>query len=145
MAFETHTYDPAQIILNFGGRDISGFAKGTFVKIMRNEDAFKLTVGADGENTRSKSNNKSGRFIFTLIQGSLSNDYLSSLATADELSNGGVVAGLVKDALGTTIAQAAKCWSVKKPDSEFADEAGNREWIFETGNMDYTVGGNAVI
>lgn len=137
------TYDPAQVIVNVDGRDISGYADGTFVNVARNADAFTLTVGADGESTRAKSNNKSGRFTFTLQQSSPSNDILDEIATSDELNNTGAVAVLVSDKSGTTIAQAQVAWVVKKPDSGFAKETENREWILETGNLEYTVGGNA--
>jgi hypothetical protein len=139
----TRSYDPAQVIVNVGGRDVVGFADGTFVKIERNVDAFSLVVGADGESTRVKSQNKSGRFTFTLQQSSPSNDYLSSVATQDELTSQGVVPSLVKEVGGATIAQASKSWIVKKSAVEFGKEAGNREWIVETGDLALEVGGTA--
>ena len=43
----TRSYDPAQVIINVGGRDVVGFADGTFVKVERNVDAFSLVVGAE--------------------------------------------------------------------------------------------------
>ena len=60
------TYDPKQISVIVGGAIISGFADGEFVTTERNEDAFTLNVGADGEGGRVKSNNKSGRITLTL-------------------------------------------------------------------------------
>lgn len=137
----TRQYDPSQIIINVNGSDISGFADGTFVHVERNVDAFSLVVGADGEVTRVKSQNKSGRITLTLQQSSPANDILSALADADELTNGGVVKTLVKDSQGTTIAQASKSWIVKKAATEFGKESGNREWMIETGVLTYTVGG----
>lgn len=145
MAFETHTYDPAQVILNYDGKDITGFADGTFLGIEFNADAFTLVVGADGESTRAKSNNRSGRVTFTLQQASLSNDVLNAIAEADRLSNSGARKLMVKDAGGGTLAQATAAWIVRKPKSEFAKEAENREWILETGNLDYNLGGNPVL
>jgi len=140
----TRTYDPAQVIINVDGRDISGYADGTFLTIARNADAFARTTGADGETTRSKSNDRSGRFTFVLQQSSPSNDILSEIATQDEISNGGVVAIRVTDKGGTTVAQGEQCWVVKKPDSGFAKETENREWVLETGDLQYDVGGNAL-
>lgn len=141
---QTRTYDPLQVIVNVDGRDISGFADGTFVTAVRNADAFTLTVGADGENTRAKSNNKSGRFTFTLQQSSPSNAILNEIATQDELSNGGVVPIRVSDKSGTSLSEGEKCWCMKKPDAPFGKETDNREWIFETGNLKHDVGGNAL-
>ena len=139
---ETRTYDPALVIINVDGRDISGFADGTFVGMERNNDAFTLTVGADGENTRAKSNDRSGRFTFTLQQSSPSNDILSEIASQDERANGGVVPVRVADKSGTTLGQAEKAWVVKKPATTFAKETENREWILETGELLLDVGGN---
>jgi len=78
------TYDPAQVTIIFAGIPISGFAEGTFVSVERNEDSWALQVGADGEATRAKSNNKSGRVTLTLIQSSFSNDALSAVMAVDE-------------------------------------------------------------
>lgn len=54
------TYDPSQVVATVGGRPLAGFAPGTFIEAERAEDAYSMTVGIDGEGTRSKSNNKSG-------------------------------------------------------------------------------------
>lgn len=146
MARETRQYDPAQVIVNVGGVDISGYAAGTFVEMERNVDAVTLVVGSDGESTRVRSQNRSGMFKITLQQSSPSNDVLSALATNDE--NGdptAVVPVLVKDANGTTLGQAKQAWIKKKPNSPFSDSAENREWQLETGNLDYTVGGEALL
>ena len=134
-------YNPANIILNVKGRDIVGFADGTFVKAERNVDAMSLVVGADGEATRVKSLNRSGKLTFTLQQSSPSNDMLSSLATADELSSSGVAPVLMKEVGGATIAQSSKAWVVKKAPVEFGKEAGNREWVLETHDLALEVGG----
>jgi hypothetical protein len=141
----TRSYDPAQVILNVNGVDASGFADGTFIKVERNVDAFSLVVGADGEATRVKSHNRSGRFTFTLQQSSPFNDYLSSLASADETSSTGVAPILVKENGGKTLAQASKAWVVKKSAVEFGKESGTREWIMETGDMALDVGGSAAL
>lgn len=136
-------YDPAQVIVTVDGNTITGFADGTFVNAERNNDAFTLTVGADGEATRSKSNDLSGRITITLQQSSPSNDILSAIATADEQSGQGVVAVQVADKSGSTLAAAEKAWVVKKATSGFAKETENREWILETNELEYEVGGNA--
>ena len=142
---QTFQYDPSQVALNVGGIDISGFAEGTFIKISRNVEAFTTVVGSDGEATRVKSVNLSGLFTCTLQQSSPSNDYLSSLATADEQSSTGAVPIYMSDINGTTVASCKIGWIKKKPDSEFANTNENREWIIETGNLQYNVGGETQI
>lgn len=146
MARETRQYDPQQIIMNVGGRDVSGYAAGTFLEMERNVDAAELVVGADGESTRARKQNRSGLFKITLQQSSPLNDYFSSLANADELAlPTAIVSILVKDSNGTTIGQAKQAWVKKKPATPFSDTVENREWQFETGNLDYTVGGETLL
>lgn len=134
------TYDPKQISIIVGTRAITGFADGSFVTVRRNEDAFTVQIGADGEGVRSKTNNRSGQIEIVLQQGSDENDFLSELALADELSNGGIVPMLVKDNLGNSKYAAESAWVKKAPDSEFAKETGSRTWIFETAQLNVFVG-----
>lgn len=136
------TYDPNEISVIVGGKIMSGFADGTFVKFMRNEQAFNLKVGVDGIGTRAKTNNKSGKLEITLMQSSPSNDDLTAFTLADELNNQGVVPILLKDSNGTTLISAATAWVQKFPDTEFAKEVTTRVWTIETDSANVFVGGN---
>jgi hypothetical protein len=138
---KTRQHDPSQIIVNIGGRDASGFAKGSFVEIDRYAEAVALDIGSDGEATRIISANKSGFFKMVFQQSSPMNDYLSSLATSDERTKTAVVPVLVRDMNGTTIASAKAAWVKKKAKTDFADTAENREWTLDTGYLSLDVGG----
>ena len=134
------TYDAKNISMIVGTKPITGLADGSYLTVRRNEDAWTLQIGADGEGVRSKSNNRSGQFEFNLLQGSDQNDFLSELALADEISNGGVVPILVKDNLGNSLYAAESAWIKKVPDSEFAKENGSRTWIIETAQLNVFIG-----
>lgn len=134
-------YDPKKVIITFGGAIMSGFADGTFLTVTRREDAWSLQIGTDGEGTRSKSNNRSGSFELVLMQSSSSNDVLSALAEADELTNAGVFPALVKDVNGSSLYSAETAWIVKIADSEFGRDAGPRTWKIETNELIVFVGG----
>lgn len=136
------TFDPKQVSMIVGGKIMSGFADGTFIKLSRNEQAFNLKVGVDGEGTRVKNNNRSGKVEITLMQSSSSNDDLSGFAAADEASATGAVPILFKDGSGRTIASAATGWVQKYPDTEFAKEATTRNWMLETDELILFIGGN---
>lgn len=136
------TYDPKQVAVVVGTRAASGYAEGSFVKVERNDDAFALLVGADGEATRAKSANKSGKITLTLLASSDYNDYLSELALSDELTGGGIVPLLVKDNSGRSLYSSATCWVMKVPGADFAKEGGSREWVFETDELIMFAGGN---
>ncbi len=136
------TYDPAQVAVIVNGFTMGGFADGTFVLVERDEDAWSLTVGTDGEATRSKSNNRSGTITITLLNSSDSNTVLDGFANSDEVSNAGVVTVFIKDNSGTTLATAEQAWVQRKASTEFAREATEREWVLRTGELILSPGGN---
>lgn len=137
-------YNPKEVILTVGPNIISGFADGSFIDVVRNEDAWSLQIGTDGEGTRSKSNNRSGTFTIKLMQSSDSNQVLSALALLDEQSGAGMVPVMVKDGSpgGTTLAIAENCWVKKLPDVGYDRAAVSREWAMETDILTINVGGN---
>ena len=135
-------YDPKNVSVIVGGKIISGFADGTFIKCERNEQAWNLKVGVDGEGARAKNNNKSGKITLTLMQTSSSNDVLSAYALADELGNAGAVPVYIKDHNGTSVATALTAWVQKFPDFEDAKEISMRSWVLETDELVLNIGGN---
>lgn len=135
-------YDPAQVHVIFNGILIEGIAKDTFVLAERTNDMFSVMVGADGEGARAKTNDTSGTVTVTLMQSSISNDALSAIAAVDELTGDGVGALLVKDGLGRTILAAESAWIKKIASVEYGSEITNREWVFETDDLQMFVGGN---
>lgn len=136
------TYDPKQVLLIIGGAPIGGFADGEFISVERDEDTYTKISGADGEVSRSKSNNKMGELTVTLLQTSSSNLILSAIMQADELSNSGVVPIFIKDGLGTTILFSAEGWIKKPPTVSYDKELTDREWVLDLSNVDIFVGGN---
>ena len=100
-------------------------------------------AGATGEATRVKSNDKSGTISITLQQSSPSNDDLSTIALADELSNTGLRPFLMKDNLGTTIYTAPTAFIEKIPAGGFGKTQKDRVWVIKTNNLIAFLGGNA--
>ncbi len=137
----TPTYDPDKVVVSFMGNILTHFADGTFVTLERNEDAFTLMVGADGETARARNQNRSGTLTLTLMQTSPSNDILAALAAADELDGLGVGPLLVKDLQGSTLALAQNAWIKKIATAEFGKELGSREWVFEMDSLQLFNGG----
>jgi hypothetical protein len=141
------TYDPGRQVLVVNGVQIQGFAPGTFIKVSRMTPTFSSKAGADGQVVRTKSRDKRGKIEITLLQTSLSNDYLSSLAVTDEQADGASTAvgpSMVKDLNGTTFATGANTWVVQPADLELAAEAGDRTWTLECDNLQIVVGGSLV-
>lgn len=138
------TYRPQDVTVTFNGVPISGFAPGTFVAWTRNNDTYRIAVGSAGEAGRAASGDKSGTVTVTLLQSAESNGILSALAAADELDGSGVGALVVTDLSGLTVIAAPSAWIRKPADGELSNELTNREWVFETDELQIFDGGNPI-
>ena len=137
-----YTVDPKKIVMVFGTKRIKGFADGTFLDVERNEDMFSEVVGADGEVTRVKSNNRTGTATFTLLQSSTSNDDLSAYALVDEQTGLGVFPFIVTDTLGKTNIFSAMGYIKRIAKVEESKTATNREWKIFLVDVNVFVGSN---
>jgi len=131
------SYNAGEVAIIVGTRAMGGLAEDTFVNIQRDEQLHTKQVGADGEVTRSKTNNKSGMITITLQQTSDSNDYLTGLANNDS-----IVPITVTDLSGRTVAFAQQAWVQDFPDVELARDSGTREWVIDCANLELLVSGN---
>lgn len=137
------TFDFKKVSMIVGGIPITGFADGTGIMVSLASDAYTKVSGADGVVSRAKSNDYSGEITITLSQTSPANDYLTTIALADELSGAGVVPVSITDNGGTTKIASAFAWIRKKPDVEFGKEISDREWVLDCAELTlYFVGGN---
>lgn len=136
------TYNPAEVFVSYAGFTLQGFADGEMITVDRNDDAFKLYIGSDGEGARSKSNNKSAVITVRLMQTSDSNDIITALAKADEVANAGSGPFMIKDGNGRTLLIAENCWVQKLPTVTFGKEVGEREWKLESDSVEEFIGGN---
>jgi hypothetical protein len=137
-------YDPANCLIVWNKIPIQGFAPGTFVRVARNEDTWTLTVGAGGDQVRTRNRNKSGKITITLLQSSPTNDLLSAAAKNDEKNGTGFGEFLLRELTSTTIVQGANAWVDKPADIEFGADASNREWTLTVGDLDTFVGGEVI-
>ena len=138
------TYSADEVIVVYGNTLVNeGLADGTFVSVEWDEDAFSLSIGADGEGTRSKTNNRGATITLTLMQTSDINDLLSTQYLLDLNTPGGVTSPfLVKDSNGRTLMAAEECWIQRAANVEYGREAGEREWVLRTSSLVPFIGGN---
>lgn len=140
----TRNYDPARVTLVVNGKQITGFADGTFIKITRMTPSFSSKAGAGGEVVRTRSRDKRGKIEITLLPSSPSNDDLSAAIATDEQIAGGVGAVgpfMLKELNGTTVATAGETWVTQPADLEFAADPTNRPWVLECADVKMFVGG----
>ncbi len=139
------TYDPNNVQIILGGAPMSGFADGTFVSVSSDENLYNKTVGADGEVSRSRQNNKTATIALTLKQTSSSNDILSGFAALDEASDGGVFPLMIKEiGSGRTLLFTQAAWVEKHPDTAYSKDVEDREWTIATSQMKTFIGGNSL-
>jgi hypothetical protein len=133
------TYDPKSVAIIFGGIIITGWNS---VSVEYEEDSYEHSVGADGEEMRTKKNDNRASMTLTLAQSSASNDALSLVAAADRASNGGVLPMLIKDNTGRSLVESESAWIKKTP--SFNREAGpsDVEWMFSLSNAIMFHGGH---
>ena len=144
MSGEVRTYNPARVLVLVAAIPMQGFSDGTFVEIAPMADRVSSKSGADGEVARSISSDKRHTVTITLQQTSPSNDVLSGMALADELSGGGLpVPIMVQDLSGRTLFAADRGWIRSVPSQAFGVEVNDREWVLETGKPAVNIiGGN---
>lgn len=135
------TFDPKEVSVIFGEYIIRGFSDSQ-ITVARDNPQYEMVIGADGEATRVKSNDKSGTITITLQQGSPSNDDLSTIALADELSNGGLRPFFMKDNLGTSLFSAVSAYIEQIPEAAYGKTANDRTWIIRTDNLVAFLGSN---
>jgi len=138
-------YDPKAVVMTFCEIPLTGYAKGTFVKVEEAEDGFKKHVGADGEVSRTKLNDETLVVTINLSQTSKSNKFLSAKYALDRKTSKGKGPLLIKDLLGETVAFAPVAWLRKKASFEGSDDITSKEWIFDTGRATYVNGGNNLV
>jgi hypothetical protein len=137
------TYDPNNVQIIMGGFPITGYADGSFIEVAYDEDLYSKTVGADGEVSRAKMNNRSATVTITLKQTSATNDELSALYAADQANNAGVVPLFIKEqGTGRTLVFAQAAWVQKLPNLNYSKDVEDRVWTVATAQLKSFIGGN---
>lgn len=135
------THDPNEVALDVLGNVITQFAKGTYLTVEYDSDAFNDEVGANGDVVRVRSADQRGTMKFTLMRASPSNDVLTALARTDRLTGTGTGAVFVRDFRGTSIHHAQVAWIKRVPSATYATEAMTTEWEIRCAKLDSFVGG----
>ena len=133
------SYDFPQVSLIVGTRQIKGFEDGSEITAERDEDSFSKKVDVDGNVTRSKTNNSTGKITFTLSQFSEDNAYLQNLMNIDERTGARIVPVKLVDNSNPSleIAIATEAWITKPWSKSFGRESGPREWVVDCANLNF--------
>jgi hypothetical protein len=127
------TYDPKKVILTLGGVPIGGYADGTFVQVDPNSETWTRKVGADGEVSRSLSNDNTHTIQITLKQMSLSNAYLRTVHNADKFTGLGMLPFSFTDLSSGESHFWPQAWVTTDPSLGRAKEETEMQWTIHTG------------
>lgn len=136
-------YDFKSVDCIVGGQNAYGFAEGDdAISVEPDQSEWELTVGAGGEATRSKNNNKSGTIKLKLQSTSDFNDVLNGFLQADRLKSSGTFPFMLKDRMGRELFSAESMWVEKAPPSTHGAKVGSREWTLRTDELLSNYGGS---
>lgn len=145
MGQKFHVYDFDQVSCVMAGLPIEGgYAEDSGIEIEPMSPDFNTVVGADGDVTRSKTNDRRATVRITLMQTSESNALLSTLNNIDKNAPNGAGVGpmLIKDNQGTSLYAGEKSWIAKPPTVAFTKKGEARVWEFEVAHLNRFDGGN---
>lgn len=137
------TFSVNELVVVYGGVQLTGFIDGEFITVSYDDDIFKHVNGADGEVARIKSNKLMATAIVRFLQTSISNDVLSAFLIED-IANNVTQNFIIKDLNGNTILNASQCSIMKFSDVAYGTENVNREWSIKIPKLLGFVGGNFI-
>lgn len=121
----------------FAALGIAGFAENDACAVARNEDSYKLVMGADGVGTRYDTLRRDGRATFYLMSSSPVNAALAALIALDETSELGLGIGplYIRNRNGSLLIEAEQAWIIRPADVDLGVAPKPRNWIIETNNL----------
>lgn len=126
-------YDPADVTVKVGTRNITGFYNGTFIEVSRNNPKeMSATAGSRGEYALSVNKDKTGQVSLVLHAESESNSYLGSLANSKS------VVPLFINRNGETISEiitSPEAWIEEVPQKSYDAEEPSRTWQIGCGDL----------
>ena len=130
MGFKAWNINDLALSLNAVPLDAGGYAEDEVFTLEWGEDWFQKYVGADGEVTRSRTNNFGAVATLKYAQTADANDRLSAILQADVLLPNGAGAGMfmARDVEGRLVVQAQRAWVMGPPPIKLAKTVQVYEW-----------------
>ncbi len=130
MGFKEWNLNDVAQSLNAIPLDGGGYSEDEMVSVEWGEEWFKKYTGADGEVTRSRSNNYGALVTLKFAQTADANDRLSAILRADVLlpNGGGAGVYMLRDTEGRTVVTGPRAWIMGPPAIKFAKTVQVYEW-----------------
>ncbi len=134
------SYNSRDVDVIFGGLRLSGWAPDTFCDIEYENDSWSLTIGADGEGIRSRSNDLSAKVTLRLLPSSDANTKLHAQWMADQASGRATVPLVILHVPDGTSHTSDGCWVMKPPKKTYAAKSEPLEWVIQAYRLFPTYG-----
>ena len=120
-------YDPTEVILVFAGIPLNkGISTGSFITVSRQARTWRHVKGSDGEATRVRTNDFSGRVDVIMQRSADIQAALAAVLIADEISGVGPL--YLQDFSGHTLHASPRAYIEGHPDDVFGTDVGVRTW-----------------
>lgn len=137
------TYSPEDVIVLIAGIvELNGFVDGTFISIEKDIPFFTKKESADGKMSRVFRPSTSYTVKLNLANTSASNDVLSVLSTADQLTQMAKFPMIIKDLNGSSLFFSTSCWIQSSPSIDFDTNISTRQWTIVAHGASMFTGGN---
>lgn len=135
------TFDPNQLTISIGAHIASGFSPDTMLTVEMADVVFNTAVDANGNSYRYKVNNNDGIVTLSILDGSPTNNVLSTFYNTDRQTNAGTFYFMIKDNLGSTLIESAGAYVESVPPVSFGTDVNTRDWVIRITNAGWFVGG----
>lgn len=133
------TYSSRQVVSNFFGLPIDGYAEDSFITVTYNSDFSTPTVGADGEVALALSADQTGTVSFDLIDTSAGAKRLAQLYGVQRLADEPVRGPLVvSDPSGATLVLSANAHLQSIGEGTLGSGNNTRTFVFFVESMVFT-------
>lgn len=132
MAQTLTPYSPANVFVDWGSfLQITGFAEGTSIDVVRNTDNTTSVVGMQGDVGITLNADRTGTVTITLMQTSFTNRMLARLQSEQETSGELIRADLnIKDLSGSMLTSCYSCHIMTPPNQTLGDSQEAKTWVF---------------
>lgn len=130
MGFKAWNVKELSISLNAMPLSSGGYAEDEMFSLDWTEDWYAKYVGADGEVTRTRTNNFSATATLKYAQTSDANDLLSSMLRTDIATLNGTAAGvfMCRDLAGRLVITSPRSWIIAPPSVKLGKTVTVYEW-----------------
>lgn len=137
MGFKTWNINELAMSLNAIPLDGGGYAEDEVLTIDWTDDWYAKYVGADGEVTRTRTNNFSATATLKYAQTADANTRLSAMLQADIQILGGTGAGvfIAKDTKGQLVVTSARAWIIGPPPIRLGKTVQVFEWKIDLADV----------